>query len=444
MPSRPPPKAPKLLLLAVDGPTPVHAAVPRDAAIPRQPQPPSEAGAATSEPRKPEVAGPRIGAAGPVREPDPAPPKPEAVLLDAGDLGPVERVLREAGARFEHIRVAPSETPHWPHPRRLLVMSAHLALRLPLPSLPPEDRVVTIALAKDGAETLTTQLARLGFRYLVGPGVHVEALRLLVEQALYRGRDQRRSPRLPLGAEVSWRFSLRRRHGTLVEISGEGARLHAAVPLEAAQLVEFDIPGRFNRGQRLCLQARILRVERAPTRESRRPYAVALQWVPRNDHEEAGLAALLRTCRRGPLARSRSTVGESQPSSTPGQDAERRGLPRTAFDREVITVDSMSRVEHALLGRDLSRSGMRVRPHPDLQVGQRVRVALYNSADADVLLLDAAVARDYGPRGLALHFVDVSASDEVRLQGFVARLPAVQALQPRTETVVLGRLLRAS
>ena len=444
MPTRHPPKAPKPLLQAVDGPAHVKAAVPRDAASPRQPQPPSEAGTATFEPRKPAVPGPRIGAAGPVGEPHPASPKPDAVLLDAGDLGPVERVLRETGARFEHVRVAPSESPHWPHPRRLLVMSAQLALRLPLPSLPPEDRVVTIALAEDGAETLSAQLTRLGFRYLVGPEVHVEALRLLVEQALYRGRDQRRSPRLPLGAEVSWRTSLRRRHGTLVEISGEGARLHAAVPLEAAQLVEFDIPGHFNRGQRLCLQARVLRVERAPTRESRRPYAMALQWVPRNDHEEARLAALLRACRNGPLVHSRSTVGDAQPSPAPGEGAERRGLPRTAFDREIVTVDSMHRVEHALVGRDLSRSGMRVRPHPDLQVGQRVRVALYNSADADVLLLDAGVARDDGPRGLALHFVDVSASDEVRLRAFVARLPAVQALQPRPETVVLGRLLRAS
>ena len=366
------------------------------------------------------------------------------MLLDAGDLGPVERVLREAGARFEHVRVAASETPHWPHPRRLLVMSAQLALRLPLPSLCPDDRVVTIALAEDGAETLTAQLARLGFRYLVGPGVHVEALRLLVEQALYRGHDQRRSPRLPLGAEVSWRSSLRRRHGTLVEISGKGARLHAAVPLEAGQLVELEIPQRFNRGQRLCLQARILRVGRAQTRESQRPYAIALQWLPRNDHEEAGLAGLLRACSSGPLAYSRKTSGASSPSADPGDGAERRDLPRTAFDREVVTLDSGHRVEHALVGRDLSRSGMRVQPHPELQVGQRVRVALYNSADAGTLVLAAAVARDDGPRGLALRFVDISASDEARLHEFVARLPAVQTLQPRPETVVLGRLLRAA
>lgn len=417
---RRPPKAPKPLPQAVDDVSAANAAVKRDAA------------------------GPRIGSTGPGDESDAAPRKPEAVLLDAGDLGPVERVLREAGARFEHFRVAASETPHWPHPRRLLVMSAQLALRLPLPSLCPDDRVVTIALAEDGAETLTAQLARLGFRYLVGPGVHVEALRLLVEQALYRGHDQRRSPRLPFGAEVSWRSSLRRRHGTLVEISGEGARLHAAVPLEASQLVELDIPGRSKRGQRLCLQARILRVERAQSRESQRPYAMALQWVPRNDHEEAGLAALLRTCSTGPLAHPLATAGASQPSVALGEGAERRDLPRTAFDREVVTLDSMQRVEHALLGHDLSRSGMRVRPHPDLQVGQRVRVALYNSADADALVLEAAVARDDGPRGLALRFVDVSASDEVRLHEFVARLPAVQALQPRPETVVLGRLLRAA
>lgn len=397
---------------------------------------------AADDPRRGAAPGPRIGSPGPGDE---APPqRPDAVLLDAGDLGPVERVLRESGARFEHIRVQESAVPHWPHPRRLLVISAHLALRLPLPSLNPEDRVTAIALAEDGAETVTAQLARIGVRYLVSPSVHVEALRLLVEQALFRGHEQRRSPRLPLGAEVSWRSSLRRRHGTLVEISEEGARLHAPLPLAAGQLLELKIPGRFDRGQPLGLQARILRVQSKRSRESRRPYTMALHWVPRNDHERAGLEGLLRACSSGPLAHSRPAVTRSKSPAEGGEEADRRGLPRTRFDREVVTLDAAQRVEHALVGRDLSRSGMRVRPHPDLRVGQRVRVALYSGADADALLLEAAVARDDGPRGLALRFLDLSAGAEARLQAFIAQIPAIQALQPQPERVVMGQLLRAA
>lgn len=396
---------------------------------------------ARNDPHGSASTGPRIGAPGP--DDDAPPRRPDAVLLDGGDLGPVVRVLVESGARFEHIRVPKSAAPHWPPPRRLLVMSAQLALRLPLPPLSPEDRVIAIALAADGAEGVSAQLARLGFRYRVGPGVHVEALRLLVEQALFRGHEQRQSPRLPLGAEVSWRQGLLRHAGTLVEISREGARLHAPYPLRAGQWVDFEIPGRFARGKRLRVQARILRVEPARSRERTRPHVMALRWMPRGPQEASGLVDLLRECGGGPIAHARPTPGSADARPNAAGEAERRGGPRTPFDREVVTLDAEERVQHALLGHDLSRSGMRVRPHAELRIGQRVRVALYDNASQDALRLDAAVARDDGPRGLVLHFTHRSSRVDARLQAFIAQLPAIQTLQPRPERVVVGQLLRS-
>ena len=399
---------------------------------------PREAG---NHPRQSARRGPRIGSPGPG---DDAPPGPDAVLLDAGNLGPVARVLGESRVRFEHVHVDDPREARWPHPRRLLVMSAQLALRLPLPTLHPDDRVTAIALAEDGAETLTTDLARLGFRYRVGPGVHVEALRLLVEQALFRGHEQRQSPRLPLGARVRWRQGLQRRHGTLVEASEEGARLHAPFPLAAGKRLTLQLLAPLEAAEPRSLPARTLRVERTRSREPGLPHVIALRWEIRSPSEQAVLDALLRACRGGPVAYARPAPGVSSGRVDAAAEAERRNRPRIPYPREVVTLDSEQRVQQALLGQDLSRSGMRVSADSRLRVGQRVRIALYASAGADALQLDAAVARDDGVRGLALRFLDVSPSLDARLRDFIQRLPSIHALQPRPERVVMGQLIGGS
>ena len=60
-----------------------------------------------------------------------------------------------------------------------------------------------------------------------------------------------------------------------------------------------------------------------------------------------------------------------------------------------------------------------------------MHIALYDSAGADVVQLDATVARDDGPRGLALRFLETSPNIDARLRDFISRLPAIHALQPR-------------
>jgi hypothetical protein len=117
-------------------------------------------------------------------------------------------------------------------------------------------------------------------------------------------------------------------------------------------------------------------------------------------------------------------------------------VPRVRLDREVVALDAAGmRALHALVGRDFSPLGMRVDPHPELALGQRLRLALYEPSVARPVVLDATVARDDGEAGLALHFVDVSPETAREIAHIAAALPALEALRPEPRRIVLGAWL---
>jgi hypothetical protein len=121
---------------------------------------------------------------------------------------------------------------------------------------------------------------------------------------------------------------------------------------------------------------------------------------------------------------------------------DRRRLPRARLEHGIVALDDASaRALLALVGRDLSARGMRIDPHPELVLHQRLRIALYDASTAAPLLLDALVARDDGEAGLGLHFVDLPPEAAAQLARLVSALPSVQTLHPRPARVVVGELL---
>jgi hypothetical protein len=81
-----------------------------------------------------------------------------------------------------------------------------------------------------------------------------------------------------------------------------------------------------------------------------------------------------------------------------------------AFDQKVIVLDGRrKRARHVLFARDLSVGGARIDPHPDLQVGDRFKLALYDHGSPDSIVVDAEVLRDEGEQGLALRFLNTPA-----------------------------------
>jgi hypothetical protein len=85
---------------------------------------------------------------------------------------------------------------------------------------------------------------------------------------------------------------------------------------------------------------------------------------------------------------------------------------------------------------------MRIDPHPELALHQRLRLALYEPSVAQPVVFDAEVVRDDGGAGLALRFVDVAPEVAEQLAQIIAALPAVQSLRPEPRRIVIGELLR--
>ncbi len=110
-----------------------------------------------------------------------------------------------------------------------------------------------------------------------------------------------------------------------------------------------------------------------------------------------------------------------------GPPRERRRKPRGVYGRRVIA-EATAAMHRMLLGRDLAVGGMRVDAHPDLRVGARLRVALYDPAREAPLVVDAVVARDDGAGGLGLQFLAVAPETAARLEQLVATLPPVEQL----------------
>lgn len=119
--------------------------------------------------------------------------------------------------------------------------------------------------------------------------------------------------------------------------------------------------------------------------------------------------------------------GEPRPSelNDPAHQAtsERRIQERHALSRRIVALgDEAARV---LIGRDLSVGGMRIDATPGLAMGDRLKVAIHVRPDGHPLVVSAEIARDDGPEGMALRFVDLSPEASTYLEEMVFALPTI-------------------
>jgi hypothetical protein len=83
-------------------------------------------------------------------------------------------------------------------------------------------------------------------------------------------------------------------------------------------------------------------------------------------------------------------------------------------------------VRYALLGVDLSAGGIRVEPHPEIALGDRLRIAIYEATSGAPILVDAVAIRDDGARGVVLRFRDVSAGVACELARVIEGSPQLE------------------
>jgi hypothetical protein len=369
------------------------------------------------------------------------------VLLDDGSLAPLVTVLDSLGVEYEHVTPANGKIAAWPTPEFLFICSARLALSLPMPALVGNDRLIGIAVVETATQTLVRNVQRLGFRYLVSLPVHPEALRLLLKESLFRDENRRASSRHPVGVPIFWRSGLRRHRATLIEVSESGARLHTATPVDVDSILRFTIPVAPRRGPSIRLRGRVVRRERRRGVDLAQPYTLALRWDQLAARSTVRLHDFLSARSVGPANFNGPGAARPVPQASIAAISldpscrDRRRQPRAALDGEVVSLNDANAVEHVLVCRDLSQSGMRVDPHPAIQEGAELRIALLDSDDPVPLILTAEVVRDATDVGLGLQFRDLSQEDSGRLRALIERLPMLQTLQPRPRRMVFGRVV---
>ena len=386
--------------------------------------------------------------AAPAPEPEPvwgpkAIYRADALLIHDGELGDVERLLEGMAAdTLSRRRLDPDGLSEWERPPRMIVASGPSALRMTLGTGLDAQGVVPIAVVESQSQTLCGMLRRQGFRYVVRRPVHPEALRLLLGRALFRGRERRDAPRVSLGCEVLLRFGLRRKAATLLELSRTGCRLSTDDWVEPGDALSLRVPGEVTGNRPLSLPGRVLRSQRQRTSAAGTSVAVALRFDRLGDAARARLDALIVAHTLGPIPLGRlvSAAGppggrvQSPPSPGAGleparaTDEDRRQGRRRLHRQEIVALDpTLQRVRYALLGVDLSPGGVRVEPHPEIALGDRVRIAIYEATSAAPILVDAVVARDDGARGVLLRFHDVSVGVAREIERVLEGPPQLEA-----------------
>jgi hypothetical protein len=413
----------------------------------------------------------------PARAPEPlsaAPPAAafalccaDALLIHDGELDDVQGALEALGAQVvRQPAIEATGFAGWERPPRLIVASGRSALRLSMGANIEEQGIVPIAVVDSESQTLCGMLRRQGFRYVVRRPVHPEALRLLLGRALFRGRERRDAARVSVGCEVALRFGLRRKPATLLELSRTGCRVLIPEWVEPGARLSVRIPSPVTGNRPLSLAGRVLRSERQRRADAEPGVATALRFDRLDHATRMRLDALIAAHTLGPTPLERGAGGGELRGAPPGESrapraarrvaspepapapasaaagVERRRSPRVAHRQEVIALEpELKRVRHTLLGIDLSAGGIRVEPHPDLAIGDRICIAIYDAAGGAALVVEAEAVRDEGPRGVVLQFRNLAPDARQKIERIVGASPQIESAGAEGSAVVVAEML---
>jgi hypothetical protein len=353
---------------------------------------------------------------------------PPVLIVDDGELDDVRDILADLGAEFALLRggAIPDELAP---PSRLFVATPRRAmLAREWKKLEDAPSPICVGIVAEDSNTLRSMLRRLGFQLLIRRPVNPYALRLLLLRSLYAGEERRTDDRVPIGAPVAYRSGLRRRSGTIAELSRRGGRLltDAPLPSDSRITLQLRVP---DSDRSLSLRARCIRASEEPVVGDQ--YAVALSFDETDRTPD--LQRVLQHYRSGPAqlaaefeAEVNDDIESRFPLAAPASDAERRKHERVVFRREVIGLSEEAAT--VLMGHDLSIGGMRVEGTHDLEVGKRVRLAVFGAPREEPILVRALVTRAEDG-GYGLQFVDLGAESGSRLEHLVAHLPSVESLE---------------
>ena len=390
---------------------------------------------------------------------------PSVLLLDDGELEDIQRVLEDLKVPFARVRGG-AIVSGTPAPRDLLISTPRrIDAVVPASGNAAPVRIVVVSEDSTG---LRDRLRRSGFDYLVRRPVHPEALRLLLVRSLYRGEEKRGEPRVAAGLDVSYRTGLRSRRAILADLSTKGCRLVSRNPVDPGRRIRVNLPEAIESGDPIGVVGRVLRStpEERPGVGTVHVAAVLFDRV--SDDARQALELLVEDLARGPATlrrggarvlapaveergRGKHVHGAAprsggDPAASEARHAslavemnlqaegeaggatskERRVQPRATYE---LTVPAFGkRALRVLVGRDLSVGGMRIERLPALEVGDRLHLAVYGSAEEAPFLVWGTVTRDDGEAGMGVVFDLLEPEIARRLERLVTSLPAVESL----------------
>ncbi len=368
---------------------------------------------------------------------------PSVLLLDDGELDPVQSLLEELGCSFVRVRGGGLDDEP-PCARELIIATSRRAIAhlKPIDELDstsdfnPEWMPTRIAVVREDSWQLRAQLRLLGFDFLVRLPIHPKALRVLLLRTLSHGPERRRSVRFSVGASASVHSQKRSHDVILRDISRHGCQLVSTSPDSLGHQVQLALSPEITHGPPLCLPGNIVRqIKEAGADKAIPLFVTALEFDALPAPEKEGLERLLTHCSHGwaPLTDAGKPDEEQDEP-----DVERRSTQRKSYGQEVLHKQGTHR--QSLIGKDLSLGGMRIEPRSGLEPGDTLRLAFFAAGKEEPFTISARVTRHEPNHGTALQFDPMSAELEAMLEQLITGLPPVEALQDG-ESEAMGAVL---
>jgi hypothetical protein len=375
----------------------------------------------------------------------PARVRADVVVLDEGELGGIVEIVHALGAASLRMRWGSQVEPvEWEAPPRLVIATARVAMAVPIAEAARGAGSLGIAVCDSEASTLRARLRRQGYEIVVQRGAHPATLRLLLGGLLFRHRERRSEQRRAFGAPVRMWRGWRAAQALLLEVTNSGGSLLAAEPLARGTRVSVRVPSKHAAGRALSLPAQ---VERSAATED--GVILSVRFCELSARKRARLAELVSQLEAsGPVAHDAKTAAQFAPGRCAPR-GERRLGSRLKLSQQALAIDDRTGIaRQVLFGTDFSPGGMRVEPHPALQRGAQIRIALQPPGGAPPVMLRAEVTRDDGPRGLVLRFLALSPSTKLAIERILDAATEIErtrnARAAKGERVVLGTLIDGS
>ncbi len=390
---------------------------------------------------------------------------PAVLVIDDGELESVRQLLEELGADATHVRS--NEPSSAASVSRLLITTARIAhsLRLERTMTPAPNRPTWIAFVTGDSKTQRALLQKAGFDFLIREPVHPAALRVLLQRALFRGKDTRRAPRVAFGCHAKYRTGLWRRSATLVDLSPRGCRLLMSAPLKTKTAITIQVPADLAGGKSLSVSGHVVRVcpadrEGGVTTE----YSVGVRFAELRDSAKSRLRAVLAervigpaplpapvpvtpaTAKPVPTAKPAPAAkgAKSAPAKSEAPKRRSRVNRRGKYRKQVRALEGAD--SYMILCLDISVGGMRIEPVEGLTVGAKLNLAIQLVSPEEPLMVEATVVRDDGENGLALRYDWLEPDAMRRIERLVVTLPSIEGLheEARRQGTILATPLTRS